>query len=103
MSGSQQGSADFSAAGPLRVPRDRLHQGRAGGGTEDRVDHEGLGQARVFERRLHHSGVARYSFGGHSFAGNGFAIGDFAIHRFTINDLAIAAFHIQQERGGYST
>src|ERR1700687_333087 len=86
MLGSQKGGADFSSARPLRVPRDRMHQGRAGGGTEHGVDDEGFGETRVFERGLHDSG----------FAGYGFGIDDFAV-----DDFAIHGCYIQQERSGY--
>jgi hypothetical protein len=87
MLGSQQGGADFSAAGPLLMLRDRMHQRCVGGGTEHGVDDEGFGEARVIERGPHHSGLASYGFG----------IDDFVIVFFAIHD-----FYIQQERSGYS-
>src|SRR5208282_3909291 len=97
MRGSQKGGADFSAGGPLRMPRDRMHQGCAGGGTEHGVDDEGFGESRVFERGLHDSGLAGYGFGVVYFGGNDFAVFDPAGAY-----LAIPGVYIQQERRGYS-
>src|SRR5208282_605595 len=97
MRGSQKGGAHFSAGGPLRMARDRMHQGCAGDGAEHGVDDEGFGESRVFERDLHDSGLAGYGFGVVYFGGN-----DFSVFNFAGDDFAISGFYIQQERRRYS-
>jgi hypothetical protein len=92
MLGSQKRGADLPAAGPLRMPRDRMHERCAGGGTEHGVDDEGFGEARVFERGLHDSGLASYGFG----------ISDFGIDDFAIDGFAIHDCYLEQERSRYS-
>src|ERR1019366_2066173 len=90
------------AGGPLRMPRDRMHQSCAGRGTKHGADDEGFGQSRVFERDLHDSGLAGYGFGVVYFGGNDFAFFDCAVFNLAGADLAFPGFYIQQERRGYS-
>jgi hypothetical protein len=74
MLGSQKRGTDFSSTRPLRVLRDCMHQGCAGGGTEHGVDDKGFGEARVFQRGLHDPGLASCGFGISDFGTDGFHI-----------------------------
>ena len=66
------------------MPRDRMHQSCAGGGTKHGTDDESFGETRVFERGPHDSG----------FTSHGLGVGGFAIDALAIHDLAIGDFAI---------
>jgi hypothetical protein len=77
--GSQERGANFSAARPLRVLRDCLHQVRAGVGAEHGVDDEGFGEARILKRCVHDSRLISHGLRVFDFAAFHFGSLDFAI------------------------